>query len=297
MKTLTAIVLFTTAVLYSSCSFNRNSNSSQINNKSKNNEIVTNYSFNAINYAKNINLLKDNRFVITENINRVNGDTTIKKHYGTFQKTSNVITLEPKETEMTLLVKRFENVKESNIYSYEQNDSKINTRYYIVKWNDKEYLLSDQFNSISNHDEKNDFQRFAYFFNSGIEPSEGGYYFKRTYKPTDSVKTSFNIEQIPQQWRTYFLTKPISANIIDTEKELKNSKFQQYAFWRIKLNKGAKDGIKKGVSFSTKFEDFHIRVDSILPDVCFGSFRINDFDDEFIEIGTEMRTQWASKAF
>ncbi|CAM1374572.1 hypothetical protein [Tenacibaculum xiamenense] len=295
MKNLTAIVLFTSALLCNSCSFNGNSKSSRIDNDSKNNEIISSYSFSAINYNKSIDLLKGNRFVITENINRVNGDTTVKKYLGDFKKTGNVVTLIPKEVEIATHVVNFENIKESDIFSYSQSDSKINTRFYLIKWNNIEYMLSDQFNAIANYDEKNDFQRFAYFFNSGIEPNEGGYYFKRTNHANDSVKTPLDIKQIPQQWRTYFLTKPISANIINTEKKFKKSKFYEYACWRIKLDKGAKDGIKKGVSFSTKYEDFHIRVDSILPDVCFGSFRINDFDDEFIKIGTEMRTQWNSE--
>ncbi len=295
MKNLTAIVLFTTALIYSSCSFNGNSKSSRIDNDSRNSEILANYSFSSINYSKSIDLLKGNKFIITENINRVNGDTTIKKHFGTFKKVDHIITLEPKEVEVATHAVNFESIKESDIFSYEENDSKINTRYFLIKWNTKEYLLSDQFNSIANHDEKNDFQRFAYFVNSGIEPNEGGHYFKRISKSNDSIKTPLDIEQIPEQWRAYFLSKPISANIINTEKRFKKNKFQEYACWRIKLDKGANDGIKKGVSFSTKYEDFHIRVDSILPDVCFGSFRINDFDDEFIELGTEMRTQWESK--
>lgn len=289
MKNLSTIVLLLAVVLLVSCS-NKERRSFSDNFSNKKEGTIT-YAFKGINYSKSIDFI-DNEFIKIETLSRVNGETTVKKHFGTFTKKNKTITLHPEKVEIIRYAANKEE-EERNTFAYDAKSGRVNTCYHLVIWETKEYLLSEEFNSMANYDEKNDFQRFSYYFNTGIEPDEGGYYFKRTIAP-DSTNVPFDIEQIPEKWRSYFLVKPISANIIHTEKRVKKSKFQEYFCWRIQLDKGANDGIQKGISFSTKFEDFYIEVDSILPDVCYGNFRINGFDDEFIKVGTEMRTQWES---
>ena len=292
MKNLNAIILFlSTTMLLSSCIHRENSKKNQKKSNLKQNKSIVNYSFKSINYSKQIDFFKGNKFIITENICRVNGDRATKKYFGNYRKEENNITLNPEELEIAYYNLNSDIKEKSNRFPYKQVNSKINMKYYIIKWNDYEYLLSDQFNSLTSYDEKNDFQHFASFFNSGIEPSEGDYYFKRKNKEKDSTKTNLNINQIPKQWRTYFLNEPISAKIIKAEKRVKKSKYQNVStFLRIHLDKGANNGIKKGFAFSTKYDDFQIKIDSITPHTSSGNFRI--IGDDFIKIGTEMRTRW-----
>ncbi len=293
MKNLNAIILISgTIILLSSCIHKRNSKEIQKKTNLEQNKSIFNYSFKSINYSKKIDFFKDNKFIVTENICRVNGDRTTKKYFGSYQKDENNIILTPKELEIAHYKLNSDFKEKSNRFPYKQVNSKINTKYYIIKWNDYEYLLSDQFNSLASYDEKNDFQHFASFFNSGIEPSEGDYYFKRKNKKKNNTKPGLNIDQIPKQWRTYFLNEPISAKIIKTEKRVEKSKYQnEFTFLRIYLNKGANDGIKKGFAFSTKYDDFQIKIDSITPNASSGNFRV--IEDDFIKIGTEMRTRWS----
>lgn len=290
MRNSIAIIILTAFMLFTSCF--KNNKSTTTKSVKSTAEKVLSYSFSGINYAKQIDFLADAQFVLTEKLNKITGETTIKKHYGQYKKKDTLITLIPEEVEIITLTTKPEREKEKNTFAYTDDISKINTQYQIVSWGNKEYLLSEEFNSMANYDEKNDFQRFAYYYNTGIEPDESGYYFTRPLQLTDSISKPLDTLHIPEKWRDYFLKKPISATIIHKEKKVQKSNYRDLISWRVQLNKGAKDGIKKGLSFSTKYEDFYIEIDSILPNVSYGSYRINDIDDEFIEIGTEMRTQW-----
>jgi hypothetical protein len=171
---------------------------------------------------------------------------------------------------------------------------KINTNFQIFEWKNKEYLLSEKNDSLRSYDLRNDYQKFAYYYNTGKEPNDSGNYLTRT--KIDSLENvAWNVNKIPKEYQKDFLKEPISAKIIRRHKKVEQNYYDpeyEMVSWQIKINKGTDNGVTKGLYFTTKDHEFFIVIDSTKNKVSFGKCNIYNLEEQYFRIGTEMRTKW-----
>ncbi|MBC7000909.1 hypothetical protein BIZ36_20640 [Cytophaga sp. FL35] len=77
--------------------------------------------------------------------------------------------------------------------------------------------MSEKYDSLRNYDFRNDYQKFAYYFNIGEEPNVSGNYLTRIKKDS-TTNIDWNINKIPLEYRGDFLKEAISVKIIDRKK-------------------------------------------------------------------------------
>ena len=252
------------------------------------------YSYHGFNHHRKLDLLSNNEFIRFESVASCFGDARIEKHFGKYRITDSSLQLNPNKVEL-IIYSSFPAEKDSKeILEYGADSLKINTDYQIFSWKSKEYLLSKKYDSLRTYDFKNDYQRFAYYYNIGEEPSNSGDYLTRTKKDS-SITVKWDISKIPKEYRGDFLLEPISVKIIDRKIKNEKNEYQQdseMVRWRVKVNKGREDGIKKGLHFTTKGDEYFIDIDSIQDNVSFGECYIYNMDERDFRIGTEMRTNW-----
>tara|TARA_R100000935_G_scaffold57739_3_gene92405 strand:+ start:77 stop:874 length:798 start_codon:yes stop_codon:yes gene_type:complete len=252
------------------------------------------YSYHGFNHHRKLDLLSNQKFIRFESVASCFGDARIEKHFGKYQKTDSTLTLIPENVELIIYSSFPEDkdIREKLIYG--ADSLKINTNFQIFDWKNKEYLLSSRFDSLRNFDFKNDYQRFAYYFNTGEEPENSGNYFNRTKKDS-TINIDWNINKIPIEWRSDFQKEPIIAKIIEREKVIEKDWYdenEELISWRIKIDKGTKDGVKKGYHFSSTNDNFFIDIDSVQKNVSFGECYIYNLDESLSRVGTELRTKW-----
>lgn len=253
------------------------------------------YAYHGFNHHRKLDLLSNQEFVRFESFASCFGDARIEKHLGKYQMTDSTLTLKPQKVELLTVYSSFPEEKErKDTINYGADSLKINTEYQIFKWRNKEYLLSERYDSLRSYDFRNDYQNFAYYYNIGEEPNNSGSYLTRTEKDS-SVNIAWNINKIPKKYRGDFLKEPISVKIIDRKKKIEIDEYDKESeliSWNIKINKGSDDGIRKRHHFTTKDGEFFIDIDSTLNKVSFGSCHIYNMEEQYFRIGTEMRTKW-----
>jgi len=252
------------------------------------------YSYHGFNHHRKLDLLSNKEFIRFESVASCFGDARIEKHFGKYTMTDSTLQLNPNKVELIVYSSFPEEKDRKEILEYGADSLKINTDYQIFEWKNKEYLLSKDYDSLRTYDFRNDYQQFAYYYNIGEEPNDSGNYLTRTKKDT-TVNIVWNINKIPKEYRNDFLKVPISVKIIDRKKKVEKDEYEpeyEIVSWRIKINKGTDDGIKKGLHFTTKDDEFFIDIDSTQNKVSFGECYIYNMEEQFFRIGTEMRTKW-----
>lgn len=252
------------------------------------------YAYHGFNHHRKLELLSNKEFIRFESVASCFGDARIEKHFGKYEITDSILTLNPQKVELTVYSSFPEEKDIKDTLEYGADSLKINTSFQIFEWKNKEYLLSEKYDSLRSYDFRNDYQKFAYYYNIGEEPNDSGNYLTRTKKDT-TINIVWNINKIPKKYQKDFLKEPISVKIIDRKKKVEKDEYEpeyEIVSWRIKINKGTDDGIKKGLHFTTKDEEFFIDIDSTQNKVSFGECYIYNMEEQFFRIGTEMRTKW-----
>lgn len=250
------------------------------------------YSYHGFNHHRELFLLSNKKFTLIESSASCFGDYKIYRHFGTYKENDSTISIHPKKVE----IETFSTIMElDTIYKIPYSDSlKVKTTYQKFKWNDKQYLLSEQMDSIVYPEFRNDYEEFAYSYNIGEEPGESGNYLTRKIKSIDSLIEPIKLEKIPKQYRDQFLEEPISAKIIDRKKLLFEDEYEdnELTKWRVKLNKGSEDGLRKGMYLTTSDSEFFIFIDSISTNNSYGECYVYNIEEKYSKIGTEMKTRW-----
>jgi hypothetical protein len=252
------------------------------------------YAYHGFNHHRKLDLLSNQKFIRFESVASCFGDARIEKHFGIYKMTDSTLTLEPNKVEIIVYSSFPEEKDRKTNVDYGADSLKINTDFQIFDWKNKEYLLSEKYDSLRTYDFRNDYQQFAYYYNIGEEPNDSGNYLTRTKKDS-SINVAWNINRIPKKYRNAFLKEPISVKIIDRKKRIEKDEYDQeneLISWRIKINKGTEDGVTTGLHFQTEDDEFFIDIDSTQSNTSFGSCYIYNMEEQFFRIGTEMRTKW-----
>lgn len=250
------------------------------------------------NHFRKLDLLSNNKFIRIESVSSCFGDGKTEKHFGEYIMTDSTLLLKPKKVELSyysIIIEKGEEFKEEKInIKYGLDSLKINTNYQLFKWKNKEYLLSTRYDSMRSYDYRNDYEKFAYYYNIGEEPNKSGDYLTRIIED-DSINIKWDINLIPKAYRNNFLNEPISAKIIDRKKIIeKDESDPEYELitWQITINKGTDDGVTKKLHFTTKDDKYFIDIDSTKSKVSFGSCSVYNMEEHLFRIGTEMGTKW-----
>ncbi|SFJ67026.1 hypothetical protein SAMN05443431_1164 [Olleya namhaensis] len=267
------------------------------NNKTKSNDeknVIPNidtlrYSYNGFNNGLKLDLLSNGTFINEDYLFGCTGGGERKKVFGTYKMDSVNLKLIPNKVEFTEYPMDMESKPITTNVNYGIDSLKIKTEFQIVSWENKKYLLSDFYDFGWSLDKENDYIRFADYLNSGLEPKSSGRYLATEIK--DTIKTEFDLKQIPEKWQSYFLKEPVSAKIRKIKK-ITDPKDIENISWLIELDKGKKDRMNNRLTLETKDGDFFIEVDSVLTNRSFGKYYMPDFTTEKYPIGTELRTKW-----
>ncbi|KAB1153943.1 hypothetical protein F7018_15770 [Tenacibaculum aiptasiae] len=285
MKFLKTLIILLT---FAACSKNK-SNSKVMSNSPYKIDTVK-YSYSGFNHGSRLGLLSNGSFIKKNFVFGCTGGGFIKIVFGIYQIDSTNLKLIPKKVKYTQLPIDFESKPKTIKVNYGVDSLKIKTKYQIVTWGNKKYLLSDFLDSDFSLEKENDYIRFAYYVNNGLEPNSNGIYLVTEIK--DSIKIPFDLEQIPEKWRSYFLREPISTKITKIKKIPNPYNDGSVDYWFIELNKGTRDGMNNKLSLTTKDDDFLIEIDSVLTNRSFGSAPIYGLTSKKIPVGTELRTKW-----
>ncbi|SDR66046.1 hypothetical protein [Christiangramia echinicola] len=251
------------------------------------------YRYSGFNHHRKLELLSNKNFILLESSASCFGDYKIYRHFGTYQQNDSLIKLEPKLVE----IETYNSIVEKDTtYEIPYSDSlKIKTIYQKLHWNNKRYLLSEQIDSIVYPESKNDFEQFAFSYNSGEEPEfSGNYLIREDENSSDSINQEIPIENLPKEYQDLFLKNPISTKIIDREKLVFNDEDVDVDLikWRVKLDKGSIDGLRKGMQLITSNNEFFIFIDSIAENYSYGECYVYNIESKYSKIGTEMKSRW-----
>lgn len=162
----------------------------------------------------------------------------------------------------------------------------LRTIYQVLAWDSARYLLSDDYLvNGGSKTEENDFDVFAWHYNSGYEPGRSGWYFTKRregYTPGSPL----NASKLPVKYRKRFLDQPIVAEVLKVDiTETHDEYGKTISTRRFKLNKGSKDGVSRNLKFFGPGGSYPIRITDVKDHVCFGerfpdhdafSHRVND---------------------
>ena len=247
------------------------------------------YSYNGFNNGLQLDLLSNGTFINEDYLFGCTGGGERKKVFGTYKMDSTNLKLIPNKVEFTEYPMDMESKPIKTNINYGIDSLKIKTEFQIVTWENKKYLLSDFYDFGWSLDKENDYIRFADYLNSGLEPKSSGRYLVTEIK--DTLKTEFDLKQIPEKWQGYFLKEPVSAKIRKIKK-ITDPNDKENISWQIELDKGTRDRMNNRLTLETKNGDFFIEVDSVLTTRSFGKYYMPDFTAEKYPIGTELRTKW-----
>lgn len=289
MKTIVYLSLF---LLITSCS----STKSQDSKGATNTLDTISYAVTGFNYGKELNLLSTKEFVQSEHFAYCIGGGKVEKYFGTYERTESTIILKPTRVELTISSSFMDEEEEVQKYliDYGPDSLKISTQFKIFQWKDKEYLLSEQNSFIAGLCGKNDYQNFAYYYNTGKEPEQSGYYFTRT-QDDSTANVPWNSNHLPIAYRDHFLDKPITVKVTDQIKKVETyGDHQEYEIvsWRLKINKGTKDGVRDGFRFITEDDRYFVDIDTTERDWSTGQANVHHLEMSPKLIGIEMRTRW-----
>lgn len=244
------------------------------------------YYSNSPNINLKLELLSDGRFIYKYSYFGCIGVGEIKRYFGKFKWDSINLKLYPENIEYSKYSEKIELKPEITQLKYGIDSLKIKTDFKIITWEKNKYLLSEFYDLEWNSQKENDYIRFAEFLNLGLEPQFSGMYL--TKKTDDTIHTKFDLNKIPDKWKSYFLKEPVSVKI----QNIKKISDENNDSWQIELDKGYKDQITNRLTFTTQNGEFFINVDSVLTNKSFGITQIYDFSPDKYPIGTELKTKW-----
>ncbi|MFY7944710.1 MAG: hypothetical protein ACOVNZ_09005 [Crocinitomicaceae bacterium] len=247
------------------------------------------YAYRGFNDGLQLDLLSDGCFIYEYHFFGCLGGGKVLKVFGAHEKDSLKLILNPESVELILYPQDMEKEPITSKMKYGIGSFKIKTEFQSVYWENNEYLLSEQFDFGWWLEEENDYIRFAGYFNQGLEPKSNGMYLVRKFN--DSMRSEFDVKQLPEKWQPYFFKEPVIARVKHIRK-IVNPYHKEYFNWQIELDKGASDKIYKMLMMKTKDGAFRIEIDSVLKNSSFGMVYRHDFTPEMLPIGTEFRSQW-----
>ncbi|WP_179317972.1 hypothetical protein [Winogradskyella undariae] len=247
------------------------------------------FSYNGFNNGLRLDLLSDGSFISENYLFGCTGGGERKKVFGTYKMDSVNLKLVPEKIEYTEYPIDMESKPKTINITYGIDSLKIKTEFQIFNWENKKYLLSDFYDYGWSLDKENDYIRFANYLNSGFEPKSSGRYLVTETK--DTIRTEFDLKQIPEKWQDYFLKEPVSAKIKKIKK-ITDPYDEENISWQIELDKGIKDRMNNRLTLETKDGEFFIEIDSVLTNNSFGITYMYDFSPKKFPIGTELRTIW-----
>ena len=252
------------------------------------------YAYNGFNNGLKLDLLSDGSFINENYVFSCFGGGERKKVFGTYTMDSTQLTLFPEKVQFIEYFDEMESKPKLTKVPYGTDSLKIKTNFKILTWNKTKYLFSDSFDYGWEPDLENDFIRFADYLNSGLEPNDHGMYLVSENKEIEVIENEFDLNQIPNDWRCYFLENPISAKTISIKKT--NHPFiEESTTWKVELNKGEDDGIMVGLSFEAEDGNFLMEITKVSKNRSYGYFYYDELDDKNLPIGMELRTKWEKK--
>jgi len=252
------------------------------------------YSYSGFNNGFELLLFSNKKFEFIDYVYGCTGGGKNKKVFGDYKIDSTKLTLIPKNVK--LLITPFDSFEfEGNTKKietkYGPDSLKIKTKYDLINWGKYKYLLSEE-SSLIGEEHINDFHRFSENYNSGYEPKNSGRYLKMVSEKIDTTTSELNLDNLPTKWRDLFLSEPIISQInkitITTSK-----RDNELKIWKVKINRGIKNKVRKGMEFTDESGDFSVEIDSVGEKNSFGLAYVYDFEDNIsIKKGSELRTKW-----
>ncbi len=253
----------------------------------------TSKGFNSIHYIK---LASDSIFIDEQRWASCLGGGGAQKIYGQYTTKNGEYTFNPKH------VKHFEylewadgkEVTEVREFKYHKDSVLFNmpSTYHLVDWKQEQYLLSGD-NLFERYEIEHDFVKFAKFVNSESRGFKlDGHFLIREMTKSDSIDPKFNFNQIPEEWRHYFLKEPLRTTITDIIPLDHKDNDNDGQYWMVEINKGADDLIFEGLYFSDKDSFIEITTDSISKEKSYGVVYLFSDENSKDAIGRQLRTKW-----
>lgn len=250
------------------------------------------YSYNGFNNGCSLKLLSNGNFIHSKYIYGCTGGGEIKKIFGNYTKDSSNLILKEKSVTLELLPIDIEGKSEIINLNSVPDSLKLNNEFKIIKWNNYEYLLSENVTEGWSLSKLNDFDRFSEYYNSGYEPESSGMYLRMKID-TSQQDEKLNINQIPPKWRNLFLKNPLKTKIVLFTKHTEIIDNENYDYWLIEVDKGKKQNVRRFLNLKRKGEYVQFTVDSVLENKSFIKVYDHSFRDKMdLKIGEELRTQW-----
>ncbi|WP_117880476.1 hypothetical protein [Aureibaculum luteum] len=186
---------------------------------------TTHFKFKGFNVGSKLDLLSNGNFYYENYWYGCMGGGENKKVYGIFHIEDKKLKLKPDSINLATLPFTRHNNPLIQTFKYGADSLKIKTEYDLINWGDNAYLLSSVKDDpiFIDLEPENDFQRFAYYYNYGLEPKQHGeYLFYEKKTQSDSLNMKLNLKEIPIEWRNLFLEKPASAKALKTGKKDEN---------------------------------------------------------------------------
>ncbi|OBQ45937.1 hypothetical protein JJL45_11710 [Tamlana sp. s12] len=270
------------------------------NKQSNNKELITEkidtlkYSYNGFNNGFDLLLFSNKKFEFIDYVYGCTGGGQNKKVFGEYKIDSTKLTLIPKN--IKLLITPFDSFEfEGNTKKietkYGPDSLKIKTKYNLINWGRHKYLLSEEL-ALVGEEHINDFHRFSENYNSGYEPRNSGKYLKMVSEKVDTTGSELNLNNLPQKWKKLFLSKPI-ISLINKITTTTSKRDNELKIWKVEINRGIKDNVRKGMEFTDESGNFSLKIDSVGQKNSFGLAYVYDFEKNIsIKKGSELRTKW-----
>jgi len=255
---------------------------------------TTHFKYNGFNVGTKLDLLNNGNFYYENYWYGCNGGGENMKVYGIYKIEDQKLILKPDSINLSTTPFTRHNNPITQTFKYGVDSLKIKTDYQIIKWDNNSYLLSAEKDDeiFIDLEPENDFQRFAYFYNAGMEPKQHGVYLVHTKNTqSDSLNTTLNLKEIPVEWRNLFLEKPISAKILKIEKKIEILDENELVKYLIEIDKGSKDNVRIGLDFIDENYSEYIKIIKVNDNKSVGVISYYDFQKRY-KVGEIIKTNW-----
>jgi len=247
------------------------------------------YRIDGFNNGQSLAIKADRQFIFETHVwdDQGRGAGEITRVRGSYTISGDKLTLMPEYFIHTKYDASDQKILPSDSTTYQPGPSiYLRTTYLILTWGSARYLLSEDYiMNGGSKAEENDFDVFAWHYNSGYEPGRSGWYFSKRregYTPGSPL----DISRLPKKYRERFLAQPIVAEVLNVDIiETNDEHGKTLSTRRFKLNKGSKDGVTRNLKFFGPGGSYPIRITDVKDHVCFGerfpdhdafSHRVND---------------------
>ncbi|MES2618415.1 MAG: hypothetical protein V4613_11075 [Bacteroidota bacterium] len=233
-------------------------------------ETVGEYKLEGFNYSIILKLSKDGSFIKDETGCSCFGTCDSRIFIGKYEIRFDRLKLMP-ET----IIRRSKDIDTFSVDTTQYSNDKDNflrKDFQIFIYGSFVYLLSEESYDIPFLKyPDNDYIRFANDFNRGLALyRDNGHYFRKNNEKI-LASEDLNFSAIPEKYRYLFLEKAINAEVIetiDTSFKIDNRVMESK---RIKINKGAKDGVYVGLEFY-KFYNCTLHIIAVETQISYGVF-------------------------